>query len=128
MENSEDASGNSPKKKYRPRLSSAGKAFIKMQKHIIIIWRDYNDIRAELADGGVLLCSDPICDLAEWIDKNIMMYTHKGYIVGFGFVEDVLPDKEKLKLKMARGLFAIVTREQKIEFNSRYEFYCKTIR
>jgi hypothetical protein len=123
MENSGNEQPDGNKKEYRPRLSPEGKAFLKMQHLIIMIWKDYNDTRAEKKGGDFLLCSDNLCDLSEWVDKDLLMMTYKGHIINFAFIVNVLPDGEKLKLEMAEGMSAIVTKSRKREFKCRYERY-----
>lgn len=113
------------KKKYRPRLSPEGKAFLKKQHLIVLIHKVYNDMRAELCDGGFLLCNDCLCDLGEWIDTDLMMMTDCGFIVGFAFILDVFPEKGRSKLKMINDLWANVTKNRNSDFNCRYARYKK---
>jgi hypothetical protein len=123
MENPENKTNGGGKKKYRPRLSSQGKAFLKKQPFIVIIHKVNNDTRAELCDGDMMVCSDPICHLAEWINTDLMMLTECGFIVGFAFVDDVIPEGERSRLKMSNGMWANVTKSRNSDFKCRYERY-----
>ena len=123
MENPENETNGGNKKKYRTRLTPEGKAFLKKQHLIVLIHKVYNDIRAELCDSDFMICSDPICHIAEWIDTDLMMMTECGFIIGFAFVEDVIPEGERSRLKMSNGMYANVTKSRNSDFKCRYERY-----
>jgi hypothetical protein len=125
MENLKDKPTDGIHRKYRHRLSPQGKCLLRSQKLIVMIYKDYNDTRADMACGDFLLCGDALCNIMQWLDKNLMMLTYKGNIINFGFIEDILPEGEKIRLKMNNGKYAIVTKRKKKQFKCRYGRYVK---